>query len=201
MRLGLTGSIATGKSTIATILLEKGAQLVDADRIARDIVQPGSPLLNEIALQFGEQVILPDGTLDRKALGQIIFENEARKKQLNELMHPAIRAEMKRQIAEYEAMNPNGLIVVDVPLLYESNLVEWFDAVMLAYVPQRIQIQRLMARDGISEENAKKRVFSQIDIEQKKQRADIVINNSNTVDETRQQIDTYWKQKGFGSSS
>ncbi|PZM66871.1 dephospho-CoA kinase [Paenibacillus dendritiformis] len=197
MNIGLTGGIASGKSTVSRLLVERGALLVDADRIAREIVLPGSPALDQIADRFGADMLLPDGSLDRKRLGNVVFSDAAARKALEEITHPAIRQEMMTQMRRLEEEHPQSLIVVDVPLLYESGLTDRFEEIVVVYVPQAIQLERLMRRDGLSEAEASERLLSQWDIEMKRERADYVIDNSNGIEETRQQVEQFWLQKGL----
>lgn len=197
MNIGLTGGIASGKSTVSRLLVERGALLVDADRIAREIVLPGSPALDQIADRFGADMLLPDGSLDRKRLGNVVFSDAAERKALEEITHPAIRQEMITQMRRLEEEHPQSLVVVDVPLLYESGLTDRFEEIVVVYVPQAIQLERLMRRDGLTEAEASERLLSQWDIEMKRERADYVIDNSNGIEETRQQVEQFWLQKGL----
>ncbi|MFL1671582.1 dephospho-CoA kinase [Paenibacillus dendritiformis] len=197
MNIGLTGGIASGKSTVSRLLVERGALLVDADRIAREIVLPGSPALDQIADRFGADMLLPDGSLDRKRLGNVVFSDAAARKALEEITHPAIRQEMITQMRRLEEEHPQSLVVVDVPLLYESGLTDRFEEIVVVYVPQAIQLERLMRRDGLTKAEASERLLSQWDIEMKRERADYVIDNSNGIEETRQQVEQFWLQKGL----
>ncbi|WCR27268.1 dephospho-CoA kinase [Paenibacillus thiaminolyticus] len=197
MNIGLTGGIASGKSTVSRLLVERGALLVDADRIAREIVLPGSPALDQIADRFGADMLLPDGSLDRKRLGNVVFSDAAKRKALEEITHPAIRQEMMMQMCRLEEEHPQSLVVVDVPLLYESGLTDRFEEIVVIYVPQAIQLERLMGRDGLTEAEASERLLSQWDIEKKRERADYVIDNSKGMEETRQQVEQFWLQKGL----
>ncbi|RJG21557.1 dephospho-CoA kinase [Paenibacillus thiaminolyticus] len=197
MNIGLTGGIASGKSTVSLLLVERGALLVDADRIAREIVLPGSPALDQIADRFGADMLLPDGSLDRKRLGNVVFSDDVKRKALEEITHPAIRQEMMTQMRRLEEEHPQSLVVVDVPLLYESGLTDRFEEIVVVYVPQAIQLERLMRRDGLTEAEASERLLSQWDIEKKRERADYVIDNSKGMEETRQQVEQFWLQKGL----
>lgn len=197
MNIGLTGGIACGKSTVAGMLARKGALIIDIDRIAREIVEPGQPALAAIVDKFGQAVLQEDGTLDRKKLGAIVFADPARRKELEQITHPAIRSVMKQRMQQYEADHPDRLVVVDVPLLYESRLEDYFDKVMVVYVPRDVQKRRLMARDSLSGEEAEQRLRAQMDIEEKKRRADIVIDNSGTPEETERQLDRFWRETGL----
>ncbi|WP_284641100.1 dephospho-CoA kinase [Paenibacillus silviterrae] len=197
MNIGLTGGIACGKSTVASLLVQRGAFLVDADRIAREVVEPGSPVLSRVVERFGPDILLEDGSLHRKKLGEIIFENPAAREDLNGILHPPIRAMMREQMASLEAQHPDKLVVVDIPLLFESKLQHMVSEVMVVYVPREVQQERLMARDGITREQAEKRIAAQMPIEEKKQLADIVIDNSGTLIETEKQVDRFLKERGL----
>lgn len=197
MKIGLTGGIATGKSTVASMLLRKGAPLVDADVIAREVVEPGSPVLSRVAERFGSDILLPDGSLNRKKLGAIVFADPAQRKALESLLHPPIRALMKERMALLERQQPDKPVIVDVPLLYESGLETMFDAVMVVYVPAALQRERLKQRDGLTEEQAVQRLAAQLPIDEKRRRADIVIDNAGTLQETQRQIDLFWKERGL----
>lgn len=195
MNIGLTGGIATGKSTVSDMLAERGAAIVDADKIAREVVTPGHPVLDEIVREFGQAVIREDGTLDRQQLGEKVFGDEAARKRLEQIMHPAIRALMLERMQAAESKDPHILVVVDVPLLYESDIAHHFQEVMLVYAPRSLQLKRLMERNGLTQEQALHRIEAQMDIEQKKKRADIVIDNSGSIRETEAQVDNFWRSK------
>lgn len=197
MNIGLTGGIACGKSTVAAMLVRRGALLVDADRIAREVVEPGAPVLIQVIDRFGADLLLEDGSLDRKKLGERVFGNPGALKDLEALLHPPIRTTMRERMQAYETQHPDKLVVVDVPLLYESNLQAMYNQVMVVYVPRSVQMERLMKRDGLTEEQANKRLNSQMPIETKKELADIVIDNSGTMEETEQQIDKFWSERGL----
>ncbi|MCZ8518318.1 MULTISPECIES: dephospho-CoA kinase [Paenibacillus] len=197
MNIGLTGGIACGKSTVAGMLVRRGALLIDADRIAREVVEPGTPVLARVIARFGEDLLLPDGSLHRKMLGERVFGNPEALKDLDGLMHPPIRAAMRERMQSLEAQHPDKLVVIDVPLLYESGLQEQYEQVMVVYVPRAVQLQRLMLRDGASEEAAQRRLQAQWDIEEKRRLADILIDNSGTMEETGQQVDRFWNERGL----
>lgn len=197
MKLGLTGGIACGKSTVSAMLVQRGAKLIDADAVAREVVLPGEPALNDIAAAFGEQVLNEDGTLDRKKLGTVVFGNREQLDRLESILHPAIRSRMWDKINEYEAEDPSQLIVADIPLLYETGQAGLYDDVMVVYVPKAVQLERLMARNSLTAEEAEKRIALQMDIEEKKQLAGIVIDNSGTIQDTERQIDEFWRKQGL----
>lgn len=197
MIIGLTGGIACGKSTVAQILVSWGARLVDADQIAREVVLPGSPVLDQVVERFGQDVLLANGELNRKALGAIIFSDQRARQDLEKIMHPPIRATLHQRLEEYERAQPSGLAIADIPLLYESGWDKQLPEVMVVYVPFGVQIKRLMKRDDLNEEQALQRIQAQMPIEEKKRRANIVIDNSGTIEETEQQLADFWQRKGL----
>lgn len=197
MNIGLTGGIACGKSTVSAMLVSRGAILVDADRIAREVVEPGSLVLDAVAGLFGQEILLPEGALNRKRLGEIIFADEEARKQLEGLLHPAIRVVMSERMTSAELEFPDRLVVVDVPLLYESGLEAMFQEVLVVYVPREIQLRRLMERDKLTPGQADERLKAQMPIERKKEKADIVIDNSGSREETEDQVEKFWRRKGL----
>lgn len=197
MNLGLTGGIATGKSTVVDFLRDFGANIIDADQIAREVVEPNHPALSKVVEAFGSDVLHVNGTLHRKKLGEIIFSDPAKKKLLESILHPEIRKLMFGRMDKYELQQPDKLVVVDVPLLYESKLQDRFDEVMVVYIPIDLQLKRLQQRDHIDQATALQKVKSQISIEEKKSLADVVINNSGTIRETKKQLDEYLQRKGL----
>lgn len=190
MIIGLTGGIASGKSTVSNMLREKGFPIIDADIAARAVVEPGQLALQEVADTFGHDVLMADGSLNREKLGSIIFHDEAKRKQLNEIIHPAVRAWM---MAERDKAIEKGhkTIVFDIPLLFESKLTWMADRTVLIYVAPAIQLQRLMNRNGYTEEQASARIKSQMPIEEKKGLADDIIDNSGTREETAKQLEQW----------
>jgi dephospho-CoA kinase len=195
MNIGLTGGIACGKSTVSNMLVQRGALLVDADRIAREVVEPGSPALEKVVERFGAEVLLPNGSLHRKKLGELVFGQPQALKDLQDITHPSIRALMRARTSDYEQMHPDKLVVVDVPLLYESGLQSMFQAVMVVYVPRPVQLDRLMVRDQLSREQAEQRLQAQLDIERKKEMADIVIDNQGSLAETERQVEKFLTER------
>ncbi|NDI36340.1 dephospho-CoA kinase [Chengkuizengella sediminis] len=191
MNVGLTGGIATGKSTVSNMLVQRGARLIDADVIAREVVLPGHPVLQEVAQHFGQDILLEDGSLNRAKLGEIIFNDASARKDLEGLLHPQIRSLMKERMAQFELEDPERLVVVDIPLLFESNLQELFSSVVLVYVPESIQLERLMKRNQLSLEEAKKRMEAQMPIESKKKLADFIIDNSKSMQHTEIEVEKF----------
>jgi len=187
MIIGLTGSIATGKSTVSRMLKQKGYPIVDADEISRLVVEPGSSVLSEIAQTFGEEVLLPDGSLNREKLGNLIFNNEEQRKKLNGIIHPAVRQEMIRQKEEWLEKGANT-IIMDIPLLFESKLQSYVDKIIVVSATPAVQKERLIARNRYSAEEADARINSQLPIVEKEKGADAVITNDGTLDETEKQL-------------
>jgi dephospho-CoA kinase len=188
MIIGLTGSIASGKSTISAMLKEKGYPIIDADLVARLVVEPGTSNLREIERTFGNAVMNEDGTLNRDALGKLIFDDPAKRKQLNDLMHPAIRSEMLRQRDELFESGQKTLIM-DIPLLFESRLQHFVDKILVVSVTEEMQLQRLMNRNSLSQEEATSRIQSQLPISEKEKGADAVIYNNGTIEQSKEQLE------------
>lgn len=193
MIIGLTGSIASGKSTVSKMLEEKGYPIIDADRVARQVVEPGSETLKKIGDLFGEEVIKPDGTMDREKVGALIFSDPARRKQLNDIIHPAIRGEMLRQRSDYLAQGYRT-IIMDIPLLFESKLQHFVDKILVVSVTEENQLTRLMERNGLNDKDAKARISSQLPMSVKEEGADAVIYNNGTVGETARQLERIMEQ-------
>lgn len=189
MRIGLTGGIATGKSTVSRLLEARGIRLVDADVIARDVMNPGQPLLAAVAARFGPEFLLPDGGLDRRRMAEHIFNRPEERQALNAIVHPAIRTEIRRQVDAYEAADPQAIVAADIPLLYESGLEDLYEKIVVVYVPRPVQLKRLMERDKLTPEQAEGRLNAQLDIEDKKRRADYVIDNAGSPEDTERQVD------------
>ncbi|MGD6802532.1 dephospho-CoA kinase [Rossellomorea vietnamensis] len=186
--IGLTGGIASGKSTVSSLLAQKGFTVVDADLAARKVVEPGEPAYLKIVETFGQDILNKEGTLDRAALGSIIFHNEERRKELNGIVHPAVRAEM---LAEKEKAFEDGkqTVVMDIPLLFESNLTWMVEKTVVVYVDRDTQLSRLMLRNGLTEEEAEARVNSQMSLDEKRNLADAILDNRGTISETGVQLD------------
>ncbi|KRM54905.1 dephospho-CoA kinase [Lacticaseibacillus sharpeae] len=174
-KLGVTGGIATGKSSIARELAALGFPVVDADSIARQVVAPGSPLLAAIATEFGAEVVDQDGTLNRPALAQLVFGHDAALGRLNALMQPAIRREFVRQLHAAVATGAE-IVVGDVPLLFEQQYQEYFDGIVVAVADKEYQLERIMARDGLSQVQARHRIEAQMPLSSKVQQADFTVN-------------------------
>ncbi|KAB7705931.1 dephospho-CoA kinase [Bacillus aerolatus] len=185
--IGLTGGIASGKSTVSRLLNELEYTIVDADVAARAVVEPGRPALSQIVEVFGSGMLQSDGSLDRVKLGERIFNDAEQRKKLNSIVHPAVRQFM---LAEKEAAIHAGkqTIVMDIPLLYESELTWMVEKVIVVYTDEATQLERLMTRNGLDEAAARSRIASQQPLAEKAERADAVINNNGTIEQTKEQL-------------
>jgi len=188
MILGLTGGIATGKSTITGMLRERGIPVIDADQIARDVVEPGKPAYEAIVAHFGREILLADGQIDRKKLGEIVFSDELERQKLNAIVHPEVRRVMREE-AETAEKNGASIVFMDIPLLFESKLQHMVDKIVVVYAPAHMQLARMMERDELQEEQAQKRLRAQFPIDQKKADADFLIDNSGSREEAERQVE------------
>ena len=186
--VGLTGGIATGKSTVSAMFAHLGAKIVDADLLAREVVMPGQPAFARILEEFGPEVVQPDGHLDRKRLGAIVFADPARRKALEAITHPAIRTRQQRILSVYEEESFEGLVVWDVALLFETGGAQQMDKIVVVAADEATELARLIARDGLGEEDARRRIASQMPVAEKAARADYVIDNSGTRPETERRV-------------
>jgi dephospho-CoA kinase len=189
--IGLTGGIASGKSTASRMLHELGACIIDADQIARYIVEPGQPAWHKLKETFGTEIILESGALNRKKLGEIVFGDTEARKTLNAITHERIKLEIDQALEKAEQDGYN-IAVLDVPLLIEAGWQDMVDTVWVVYVEPRTQLARLMERDQLSEQEALSRISSQMDMDEKKKYADILIDNSGSIADTKQQIAGAW---------
>ncbi|MDY6987527.1 MAG: dephospho-CoA kinase [Thermodesulfobacteriota bacterium] len=191
--LGVTGGIATGKTVVADLLQELGAGLIDLDLIARRVVEPGTPGLKEIIDYFGKEVLQQNGTLDRKRLSKIVFQDADKRKRLEEATHPFIFEELLREVNDVTEKDQEAIIQVVVPLLIEKNAQSLFDRVVVVYIPQGLQIERLTKREGISKQEAANMLKAQLPIDDKLEHADFVVNNEGSLEETRRQVEEMWQ--------
>lgn len=188
LKAGLTGSIAVGKSYVLSVLAELGCATFDADKIAHLVMEPERPAYNDVLREFGEGVLAADGSIDRKTLGTIVFADEARRKRLNEIVHPRVIEEQNRLLGDAEARDPNGIAVIDAALMIESGGYKRFDKLIVVYCGREIQIRRLMRRAGIAREAAEQRLAAQMSSEDKLRYADYRINTEGTFEETRRLV-------------
>jgi len=186
LRVGLTGSIAVGKSYVVSVLKELGCLVFDADKVAHTVMEPGRPAYQDVVREFGRDVLAPDGSIDRTRLGAIVFRDEARRQRLNEIVHPRVKDEQDRLLREAEVSDPDGIAVVDAALMIESGGYKRFDKLIVVYCDLETQIQRLMTRNGIGREAAQRRISAQMSSEEKRRYADYEIDTSGSYDETRQ---------------
>lgn len=178
VRVGLTGGIASGKSTVARVFRDLGAHVLDADRIAREVVTAGSAVLPRIVRAFGAGVLRPDGSLDRQALGAIVFADEGKRRVLEGMLHPLILVEIDRQVDALEQTDPGGLVIVEATLIYELGREAEFDAIVVVWAEVEQQRRRLIRRDNLSAEDADRRIAAQLPLEEKRRRAWFVVDNS-----------------------
>ncbi|WP_345764692.1 dephospho-CoA kinase [Diaminobutyricibacter sp. McL0608] len=190
--IGLTGGIASGKSTVARRLAEHGAVAVDADQIAREVVEPGTPALAQIAETFGDGVLNADGSLNRAALGAIVFSDEASRLQLNAITHPAVLRTSTERFEAARRADPDAVIVYDVPLLVESANAYPFDLVVVAHADAETRIRRLVELRGMDAGDATRRIRSQASDEERLAVADVVIDTDGTLAHTLEQADALW---------
>jgi dephospho-CoA kinase len=191
--IGLTGGIASGKSTVSEMLRELGAPIVDADLLARQVVEPGAPALAEIVERFGAGVLDEDGRLDRKKLGAIVFDDAAARRDLNRITHPRIAAAGQEAIAAHGAAGA-AVVIYDAALIVENNLHRALAGLIVVSLPRDVQRQRLMERDDIDAEAAEARIAAQLPLEEKVAVADYVVDNSGTLEQTRSQVEAIWTE-------
>ena len=189
--IGLTGGIATGKSTVAQRLRTLGAVVLDADVLAREVVEPHTPGWERVQKEF-PQVIRPDLTIDRRLLGQIVFGDAEARRRLEAIIHPEVISTMRTQGMALEAKG--SIVVCDIPLLYETGSEAWLDEVWVVYTDPETQLRRLMKRNRISEEEALQMIQAQMPLEEKARRADRIIDNSGSLEETYRQVDALWEE-------
>lgn len=186
---GLTGGIAAGKSVVARRLAERGAAHVDADALAREVVEPGSDGLAAVVARFGAGVLRPDGSLDRAALGAVVFADPQARRDLEGITHPAVHALSTRRMAEAVADDPGRVVVYDVPLLVEARGTDGFDVVVVVHAPREVRLRRLVELRGMSDQEARRRVDAQADDSTRLAVADLVVDSSGSLEHTVQQAD------------
>lgn len=189
--VGLTGGIGSGKSAVARRLAEHGAVIVDGDALARQAVAPGTEGLAEVVAAFGEQVLTPEGAMDRGKVAQLVFGDDAKRKRLEAIIHPRVRDESARIIAEAP---PDAVVVNDIPLLVESGLAPNFDLVIVVLASEETRLQRLVSQRGMSESDARARIAAQATDEQRRAVADVVIVNEGSLEELAARVDEVWEQ-------
>ncbi|MEH7385393.1 dephospho-CoA kinase [Bacillus sp. JJ1521] len=196
LTIGLTGGIASGKSTVSQMFKEVGIVVIDADVIARKVVEVGEEAYERIVQSFGEDILLPDKKIDRPKLGSIVFFSEEKRLLLNSIVHPAVRKQMLKEKEEH-INNGEESIILDIPLLFESKLTSLVDRTLLVYVDYETQLARLMKRNNLNKEDAEARIQSQMPLKDKIELADSVIDNSGTIEATKKQFHEICKQWGI----
>jgi len=193
LNVGLTGGIASGKSTVAHLFRERGAEIIDFDELAREVIRPKSPAYEKIVSTFGDEILLSNGEIDRKKLGAIVFQELSKLRQLNDIVHPFVFAEWRKLIEEIKKEKTSKIVISDLPLLFETNSAPLFDVVVLVFIPKEKQLERLMKRDGIPYDRAMLMIASQMPIEEKIPLADVVIDNSFPLEKTEKEVEQVWK--------
>ena len=188
LKVGLTGSIAVGKSFVCASFRELGCHVLDADKTAREVVEPGTEGLKQVVEQFGNDVLSTDGALDRKKLGAIVFKSDEKRQRLNSIIHPLVIEKQNDWIANLERTDPAGIAIVDAALMIESGGYKRFDKLIVVWCKPDIQLSRLMGRDGLSRANAEDRIAAQMAQDEKKSYADILIDTSNGFKDTQRQV-------------
>jgi len=188
LKVGLTGSIAVGKTFVDDVFRELGVPVLDADQVARDVVAPATVGLRRVVEEFGESVLTADGKLDRPKLGSIVFNDEEKRLKLNSIIHPLVFEVQDAWLKQCEAETPDGIAIVDAALMIEAGGYKRFDKLVVVWCEPDLQLQRLMARDGLSREDAERRIASQMPQDEKKSYADHLIDTSGGFDATRQQV-------------
>lgn len=191
--VGLTGGIGSGKSTVAEMLVKLGAQLIDADKLAREVVRAGTPAWQEIVDWLGPDILLPDSSLNRKRLGELVFSDPEARARLDQITHPCIGAALRQALAASASAGAE-LVVIDVPLLFEVGWDKLTDETWVVYVDETTQLERLMTRDNLSRRESAARIDSQMSLKDKVRLADVVIDNSNDTGSTREQVEAAWKR-------
>jgi dephospho-CoA kinase len=194
IKVGLTGSIAVGKSFVLAAFRELGCQVLDADRTAREVVAPGTVGLARVVEEFGDAILLPDGSLDRAKLGSIVFADEDKRLLLNSIVHPLVFEAQDRWLREVEETDPDGIAIVDAALMIESGGYKRFDKLIVVWCEPELQLQRLKSRDKLSDDDAKRRIASQMSQDEKKSYADLLIDTSNGFEDTRRQTAEVFRQ-------
>ncbi|WP_300560204.1 dephospho-CoA kinase [Companilactobacillus sp.] len=191
---GLTGGIAAGKTTVLKIFKEQGCRIFDADKVARQVVEPGTPGLKQVVKQFSKHILLPNGSLDRKKLGRIVFSDKRQLKILNNIMGPLLRSTIVQIIDDAKKDSSSTINIFEIQLLFEGSYQEYFDATIAVYVEPEIQLERLMKRNDLNKQAALDKINSQMPMTEKKQLADYVLDNSHDIASLKNEISQLLKQ-------
>jgi dephospho-CoA kinase len=193
LRVGLTGSIAVGKSFVASVFAELGCHVLDADQTAREVVLPGAPGLKAVVEAFGEKILNPDGTLNRQRMAELVFADEEKRQKLNHILHPFIIARQDEILREWEKEDPDGIGIVDAALMIESGGYRRFDKLIVVHCRPEVQLERLMLRNGLARDEAQRRIDSQMPQAEKQKFADYLIDTSDGFELTRQRTVEIYK--------
>jgi len=194
LSVGLTGGIACGKSTVAEMFVRLGAYLIDLDKLAHEVQEPGAPAWRKIIDYFGDDVVGDDQKIDRNKVAAIVFNQPEKLKALNDIVHPSVYEEWQARLKSIITRDPRAIILSDIPLLFEARMQSLFDLTIVVMIPPEEQIVRLMARNGMAEEEARKRIKNQMPIGDKAGLADVVINNQSSIADTRKRVQEVWSE-------
>ncbi|MBO0719193.1 MAG: dephospho-CoA kinase [Blastocatellia bacterium] len=194
LKVGLTGGIATGKSNVLSLLLELGCQAMDADKVAHQAIEPDQPAYAEIVDSFGKEILDPAGRIDRARLGAIVFNDQSQRVKLNSIVHPRVFAAQERWFAEVEAKDPGAIAVVDAALMIETGSYRRYDKLIVVYCRPELQLQRLMARNNLTLEDAVARISAQMPSSEKLKYADFAVDTSNGFEDTRSQVESLYSE-------
>ncbi len=194
LNVGLTGGIATGKSTVVRMLVKRGARVIDHDGLVHTLQEPGQPVWKRIVETFGRDILDPEDRIDRKKLGALVFDNEGRRKVLEGIVHPAVLEEAQRRRDAIAHEDRKAIVLSDIPLLLEVGMRDLFDLILLIYAPPDIQIRRVMKRNNLSREEALSRLKSQMPIDEKLKFADLAIRNDGTMRDLEKRVDEVWQE-------
>jgi dephospho-CoA kinase len=194
LNIGLTGGIACGKSTVARMFVKNGAHLIDFDRLAHEVQEPEKPAWREVINSFGKEILRPDGKIDRVKMGNIVFADKKKLNKLNKIVHPLVYQEWYKRLEKIGKKEKHAIVLADIPLLFEGKMQHLFDLTMLVLINPEEQIRRLMARNGVSKEEAEKRLNNQMPINEKISLADIVIDNKGSISETEKTVKKIWRE-------
>jgi len=194
LNVGLTGGIATGKSTVVRMLVRRGARVIDHDALVHALQEPGRPVWRQIVEAFGRGILDDGGRIDRKRLGALVFGDEVRRKALEGIVHPAVLEEAERERERIGRQDGRAIVLSDIPLLLEVGMQDRFDLILLVYAPPEVQIERVMKRNGMTREEAAARLSAQMPIDEKLRRADVVIRNDSTMGDLEKRVDEVWQE-------
>jgi len=194
LNVGLTGGIATGKSTVVRMLVKRGARVIDHDGLVHALQEPGQPVWKRIVEAFGRDILGADDRIDRKKLGALVFDDEQRRKALEGIVHPAVLEEAQHQRDEIGRQDRQAIVLSDIPLLLEVGMQDLFDLILLVYAPPQVQILRVMKRNKMTRDEAEARLRAQMPIDEKLKVADLVIRNDGTMRELEKSVDEVWQE-------